>query len=101
MADKQLGILITKHENLEHIAGIIRAARRAGHPVQVFLNDEGVRFSLDPGFRELLDLDGVACTVCDHFCGKLGIEEKADCITYGSQYDNAIMMHESERVLVF
>jgi hypothetical protein len=101
MADKQLGILITKHENLGHISGIIKAANRAGHPVRVFLNDEGVRFSRDPGFLELLALDGVEAAVCDHFRERLGIEQKTEGITYGSQYDNAVMMHESERVLVF
>jgi hypothetical protein len=29
------------------------------------------------------------------------ITEKAASVTYGSQYDNACMLHESERVLVF
>jgi hypothetical protein len=101
MADRQLGILITKNEHLEHISGIIKAARRAGHPVQVFLNDEGVRFSRDPGFLEMLALDGVKCAVCDHFREKLGIEQKTEGITYGSQYDNAVMIHDSVRVLVF
>jgi sulfur relay (sulfurtransferase) complex TusBCD TusD component (DsrE family) len=101
MAETQLGILVTKHENLGHIAGIVRAARKAGHRVRVFLNDEGVRFSRDPGFLELLALGGVEVAVCDHFREKLGIEEKAAGVTFGSQYDNAVMLHECERVLVF
>jgi len=101
MVERQLGILITKHENLEHITGIIKADRRAGHPVRVFLNDEGVRFSLDPEFLEMLALGGVEVAVCDHFREKLGIEQRSAGITYGSQYDNAVMMHDSERVLVF
>jgi len=101
MADKTLGILITKHENLGHISGIIKAARGAGHPVSVFLNDEGIRFSLDKDFLELLTLGGVQIAVCDHFREKLGIGQKAEGITYGSQYDNSVMMHNSERVLVF
>lgn len=101
MAEQQLGILVTKHKDLGHISGVVRAARRAGHPVRVFLNDEGVRFSRDPGFLELLSLGGVEVAVCDHFREKLGIEDKAEGITYGSQYDNAVMMHECERVLVF
>ena len=101
MADNQLGILVTRHANLAHISGIIRAARRAGHPVQVFLTDEGVRFALDPGFLELLPLEGVAVACCDHFRDRLGIEQKSEGITYGSQYDNAVMLHTSDRVLVF
>lgn len=101
MAEKQLGILVTKHKDLGHIAGIVQAARKAGHPVRIFLNDEGVRFSRAPGFLELLDLGGVEVAVCDHFREKLGIEQKTEGITYGSQYDNAVMLHECERMLVF
>jgi peroxiredoxin family protein len=101
MAEKQLGILVTKCEKLEHISGIVRAARRAGHPVRIFLTDEGVRFTRDRSFLELLALDDVEVAVCDHICEVLGIREKVGDITYGSQYDNAGMMHDSERVLVF
>jgi hypothetical protein len=101
MAASQLGILITKYENLEHISGIIKAARGAGHPVRIFLTDEGVRFTRDRAFIGLLEMDGVEVAVCDHVCEVLGIREKVGGITYGSQYDNAVMMHESERVLVF
>lgn len=101
MAERTLGILVTKHKDLDHIAGIVRAARSAGHPVRIFLNDEGVRFSLDREFLELLAPGGVEVAVCDHFREKLGIEQRSEGVTYGSQYDNAVMMHESDRVLVF
>ena len=101
MSERQLGILITKHENLEHIYGIVKAARRSGHPVRIFLTDEGVKFTRDPQFVELLDTGGVDIAVCDHICEVLGIREKVGGITYGSQYDNARMMHDSDRLLVF
>jgi hypothetical protein len=101
MADKQLGILITRYANLDHIAGVVKAAIRAGHPVRIFVTDEGVKFTRDPKFLELLDRDGVEIAVCDHMCEVLGIKEKAAGITYGSQYDNAGMLHDSDRVLVF
>jgi len=101
MADKQLGILITKYANLDHIAGVVKAAIQAGHPVRIFVTDEGVKFTRDQEFLGLLDLDSVKVTVCDHMCEVLGVKEKAAGITYGSQYDNAGMLHDSERVLVF
>jgi hypothetical protein len=101
MADKQLGILITKNADLDHIAGVVKAAIQAGHPVRIFVTDEGVQFTRDPKFLELLDLDGVEVAVCDHMCDVLGVKEKAADIIYGSQYDNAGMLHDSERVLVF
>ena len=101
MADETLGIMITKYENLEHITGIVKAARAAGHLVKIFMTDEGVKFSRDPKFLELLNVDGVELSVCGHSCEKTGIHDKIDGISYGSQYNNAGMLHDSARVLIF
>ncbi len=101
MAKGLLGIMVTKHANFDHIAGCVKAARRAGHPVQLFLTDEGVRFTRDPKFVELLTMDGVECTVCEHSCEQIGFHEKIGGVNYGSQYNNAGMIHHSERVLIF
>ena len=78
-----------------------RAAAKAGHPVAMFLTDEGVKFTRDPKFLELLAIDGVAVSVCEYSCELTGLHEKTGGIIYGSQYDNAGMLHNSERVLVF
>jgi len=101
MATEMLGIMITKYENLEHIAGTVKAARAAGKSVMMFLTDEGVRFTRDPKFLELLKVDGVEISCCDHSCERIGLHEKTDGVSYGSQYNNAGMLHDSARVLVF
>ena len=101
MADEMLGIMVTKYENLEHISGVVKAARAAGHPVKVFMTDEGVKFIGDPKFLELLKVGGVEISVCGHSCESLGIQDKNEGISYGSQYDNAGMLHDSTRVLIF
>ncbi len=101
MAGKMLGIMVTKYANLDHIAGVVKAARMAGHPVQIFVTDEGVKFTREPGFLELRKQDGVEIAVCDHSCERIGVHEKAEGISYGSQYNNAGMLHDSERILVF
>jgi len=101
MATEMLGIMITKYENLEHIAGTVKAARAAGKSVTMFLTDEGVRFTRDPKFLELLKVDGVEISCCDHSCERIGLHEKTDGISYGSQYNNAGMLHDSTRALVF
>ena len=101
MADEMLGIMITKYENLEHIGGVVKAARAAGHPVTIFMTDEGVKFSRDPKFLELLEDGGVEISVCAHSCERTGIPEKSEGISYGSQYNNAGMLHDSTRVLIF
>jgi hypothetical protein len=101
MADEMLGIMVTKYENLEHIAGVVKAARSAGHPVTLFVTDEGVKFIRVPAFLELLKVGGVEISVCDHSCERLGIHDKIDGVLYGSQYNNAGMLHDSKRVLIF
>jgi hypothetical protein len=101
MADKMLGIMVTKHENLEHIAGVVKAARAAGHPVMIFMTDEGVKFASNPEFLELLKIGGVEISACGHSCERTGIHEQTEGISYGSQYNNAVMLHDSTRVLIF
>jgi len=101
MAGEMLGIMVTKYENLEHIAGVAKAARKTGKTVTIFLTDEGVRFTRDPKFLELLGTDGIELSCCDHSCERVGIHEKTEGISYGSQYNNAGMLHDSTRVVVF
>jgi hypothetical protein len=101
MANETLGIMVTQYANLEHIIGVTKAARAAGHPVQIFLTDEGVKFTCDPKFLELLKVDGVENSVCDHSCELVGVHDKTEGISYGSQYNNAGMLHDSARVLIF
>ena len=101
MTNGMLGMMVTKYENLEHIAGVARAASDAEHPVMIFLTDEAVRFTRDPKFLELLKVPGVELSCCDHSCEQIGIHDKTDGISYGSQYNNAGMLHDSTRVLVF
>jgi hypothetical protein len=101
MANEVLGIMVTKYENLDHIAGVVKAARSAGKSVSLFMTDEGVRFTTDPMFLDLLKVDGVEFSCCDHSCEQIGIHDKTEGIAYGSQYNNAGMLHDSTRVLVF
>jgi transposase len=101
MATEMLGIMVTKYENLEHIAGVMKAARAAGKAVAIFLTDEGVRFTTDPKFIALLKVEGVDFSCCDHSCERVGLHNKTEGISYGSQYNNAGMLHDSARMLVF
>jgi hypothetical protein len=101
MADEMLGIMVTKYENLEHIVGVIKAARAARHPVKVFMTDEGVKFSTNPEFLELLKVGGIEILVCGHSCERIGIHDQTEGVSFGSQYNNAVMLHDSTRVLIF
>jgi len=101
MADEILGIMITKYENFDHITGVVKAARAAGKSVSIFLTDDGVRFTKDPKFIDLLKGEGVEIACCDHSCERLSIHDKTQGISYGSQYNSACMLHDSARVLIF
>ena len=101
MAGTKLGIVITRYAGRDHISGIVKAARAAGHPVQIFMTDEGIRFTTDPKFKELLKIAEVGISCCDHSCELLHVTEKTEGITYGSQYDHATVLHDSDRVLIF
>ncbi len=101
MAEEMLGIMVTKYENLEHIAGVAKAARAAGKAVTIFMTDEGVRFTQNPKFLDLLKTGGIEFSCCDHSCERAGIHGKTEGISYGSQYNNAGMLHDSARVVVF
>jgi hypothetical protein len=101
MEKEMLGIMVTKYDYLVHIVGVVKAAREAGHPVSLFLNDEGVKFTQDPKFLELLKAPGVEISCCNHSCKVMGLGDKTEGISYGNQFDNAHMLHTSARVLVF
>ena len=101
MAAEMLGIMVTKYENLDHIIGVVQASRAAGRPVSIFLTDDGVRFTTDAAFLDLLKAEGTEFSCCDHSCERAGITEKVEGISYGTQYNNAAMLHDSARVLVF
>lgn len=101
MAGEMLGIVITRYANFNHISGVVKAARAAGHRVSVFMTDEGVKFTTDPKFKELLNMASVDISCCDHSCELLHIADKTKGITYGSQFNHATLHHDSKRVLVF
>ena len=52
MAEK-LGIFVSSDQNLEHLIGISRAAKKAGKEVKVFLTNRGVLLSKHERFPEL------------------------------------------------
>lgn len=98
----KLGILVNTNTHLDDIRGITKAAVGKGHTVRHFVMDDGTRLLSDPAFTELCELEGVSMAYCDHSAEGLGtkvdgIPEKIAC---GSQFDNATMNSESDKVIV-
>ena len=98
----KLGIVITTTKHLDKIIGITHAANAKGHEVSIFVMDEGVKLLRDPGFTQLCTLDNVVMSHCSHSAGEQDVDVSGVSkeIVSGSQYNNAMMNNQSDRVIV-
>ena len=99
----KLGILVTSDKHLRHVLEMIKAASRQGHEVSVFCMDMGTKFLEQIAFRELCKLGGVTLSLCRHSAEEHGVDvsDLSKDIVAGSQFNNAMMNHESDHVVVF
>ncbi|MBI5042957.1 MAG: hypothetical protein HZC10_03830 [Nitrospirae bacterium] len=98
----KLGILINTNRHLAVVVGLAKAAISRGHEVIIFNTDDGTKLFGNPKFVELCKTEGVSMSFCDHSAKSLnvsteGIPEEIVC---GGQYNNAVMMHNADRVIV-
>ena len=98
----KIGILVNTNRHLKDVVGLTKAALAKGHEVIVFNMDDGTKLLGTPEFKELCGTKGVAMSFCDHSAKHIGIatEGLPQEIVCGSQYNNAVMMHDAERVIV-
>ncbi len=97
-----LGMLITTDKYKEDIIGIAKTAMLKGHKVIIFFMDEGCNLIVDEEIKALKEI-GVTMSLCDFNRKSIGIKDAdvIEGITCGSQYDNALMNKESDKVIVF
>lgn len=99
----RLGILITTDRHLADVLGLTKAAISKGHEVSIFNMDEGVKLLSEPSFRQLCSTKGVTMAFCDHSIETLHVpnvkEGLPQDITCGSQFNNANMFHDADRVI--
>ncbi len=98
----KLGILVNSDRHWGHLLGLAAAATAKNHEVVIFVMDQGTRLLDNESFAELAGLEGVSLSVCDHSAQQRGIDTGAvaDTITIGGQFNNAMMAHEADRVIV-
>jgi len=98
----KLGILVNTNKHPEDILGITKAALGKGHTVNIFIMDDGTRLLSESSFTGLCKSEGVKMSFCDHSAEGLGtkVEGLPEEIMCGSQFDNATMNHESDKVIV-
>lgn len=98
----KLGILITTDRHLDHILGISRAACAKGHELAIFAMNEGTRLLNFPEFIQLCELENTTMSLCNHSATELGVDTTGISkeIIVGSQFNNAMMNNQSDKVIV-
>jgi predicted peroxiredoxin len=98
----KLGILVNTDRHAEDITGLTGAAVAKGHKVIIFFMDEGVRLLGNSSVTRLCSSPDVQMSYCDYSVKKIDISSDGcpEEILCGSQYDNATMQHEADRVIV-
>ena len=98
----KLGILVTTDKYLDAITGITKSAISKGHTVSIFNMDEGTKLLANPSFTALCKTQGVTMSYCDHSAKHIEVSTEGvpSEIACGSQFDNANMNHESDKVIV-
>ena len=93
-------ILVTcspESENSQTLVKISEAAIRMGQGVEIFLMFDGIYHILHDHFLSLID-QGARVVLCSHNALERGLE-KREGIHFGSQYDLACMVAESDSFL--
>jgi len=98
----KLGIFVNTDRHLADVVGLVKAALAKGHEVIMFNMDDGTKLLHTPEFAELCKTKGVTMSFCDHSAKHMGItsEGLSKEIVCGSQYNNAVMHHDADRVIV-
>ncbi len=98
----KLGILINTDKHLDTIVGLANSALSKGHEITIFLMDVGTKLIVESSLKALCGKDGVTMSFCDHSAKNTetsteGIPGDMGC---GSQFDNANMNHDCDKVIV-
>jgi len=98
----KLGIFVNTNRHLAHVVGIVKAALAKGHEVVMFNMDDGTKLLGTPEFAALCKTKGVTLSFCDHSAKGLNVttEGLPAEIVCGSQYNNAVMNHDVDRLIV-
>ncbi len=98
----KLGILVNTDRHSAHVVGLTKAALSKGHAVIIFVMDAGVRLLLTSEFQELCRTAGVTMNFCGLNANQIGAVGRGipQEMVPGSQYMNAEMNHDADRVIV-
>lgn len=98
----KLGMLVNTNKNLDAVVGLTKAALAKGHEVVIFTMDEGTTLFGNPDYTALCGMNGVSMSFCDHSAKGIGAPTQglSASVVCGSQYNNAAMNHDADKVIV-
>ena len=98
----KLGILVNTDRHAGDLVGLANAALSKGHEVIVFFMDSGVKVLSSQKVKDLCNNKGISMSFCDYTTEMNGVSKEGFCdkMICGSQYNNASMNREADRVIV-
>jgi hypothetical protein len=93
--------IVAAHESAQaHVEGLAAAAAARDWPCRCFLTDSGVKVALSPRLRALAASGAVRVHVCEHSWHQHAEGATPEGIEPGSQFQNAELARECDRVVV-
>lgn len=98
----KLGMLVNTDRHANHIAGIARASVSLGYEVIIFIMDDGTKLLTISEIAGLSMVDGIEIIYCELNAKQLGVKNEGLPVEIvpGGQYNNAVMNHVADRVIV-
>jgi len=102
----RLGVVVTNKAYGAPVIELIRAAHKRGWSIRCFLTDSGVNLLAETAFRALAEDDIASIAACElslerYGGGVPGLQNLPGQVIIGGQYQDAELVHETDRVLVF
>lgn len=101
----RFGIVVTEQEYAETAACLINEALARDWSVRCFLTDNGVNMLKDASFIDMARNPAVHLSVCElsveRYCQDLPLDELSDVVIVGGQYQDAELVRNSDKVMVF
>ncbi len=98
-----IGIFVTQDKYANKIVDITRSALKRGYQVKVFMTDSGVKLVRNNDFTDLRNNDNISISLCDFSARAMKVEESeiAEGIIMGTQFQNASIHSDCDKILVF
>ena len=101
----KLGIVVTDQVHAATASCLLADALQRGWNVRCFLTDNGVNMLRDEHFIQMANNPAMHLSVCElsveRHCGDLPLDAMSDTVIVGGQYQDAELVRNSQRVLVF